>query len=106
MRGKPELETLLEHYAQLSLEVGGSEELAAQNAEWAERIISEAISEGYSTGERRGRAERVEEMSVLSGVLHAWMDTGPLPGVHRRAQRKVRHLMPVLAQRLDRAAHR
>lgn len=56
------------------------------------------------TPERREYLERRDR--ELSRILAAWKDEGPMPNVHRRAQREVRHLMPVLVRRIEHGLRR
>lgn len=101
---------------------GGAEALALENARlWSElrreRLRSAALARSLEGEELRARsaaedslrraqehARDVEERLRL--ILSAWEDAGPMPRVHARAQREVRHLMPVLVRRIEHALRR
>lgn len=101
---------------------GGAEALALENARLRsalqhERRRAAALARSLEEAERRavtaaeesrrraeGHARDVEER--LRRILSAWTDEGPMPRVHRQAQREVRHLMPVLVRRIEHALRR
>lgn len=99
---------------------GGAESLALENARlWSElrreRLRSAALARSLEEAERRAEAagdesrrwDRLEERDrLLRGILDAWTVEGPMPNVHRRAQRDVRHLMPVLVRRIEHVLRR
>ncbi len=65
---------------------------------------SERRRDAGITTERREYLERRDR--ELSRITQAWEVEGPMPAVHRRAQRDVRHLMPVLVRRIEHVLRR
>ena len=90
--------------------LAGIEELTSPEDRVAtERLIVEGMTKCFEEGrlyERRIASKEGREAVELRRILAAWFEPGPAPRLHRRAQQKVRHLMPVLAQRIERAANR
>lgn len=91
--------------------LAGIEELTSMEDRVAtERLIVEGMTKCFEEGrqyERRIASEQVRQRDMeLRRILSAWFEPGPAPRLHRRAQQKVRHLMPVLVQRIERAANR
>lgn len=93
---------------------GGAESLALENARLRsalqhERRRAAALARSLEEAERRQDAGVTPEWRAflerrdreLSRITKAWDDAGPMPNVHRRAQRDVRHLMPVLVRRIE-----
>lgn len=96
---------------------GDAESLALENARLRsalgqERKRSAALARRAEEAERRAEEERLEYRRRaaehgeeverrLRRILAAWTDEGPMPRIHRRAQREVRHLMPVLVRRIE-----
>lgn len=91
--------------------LAGIEELTSPEDRVAtERLIVEGMTKCFEEGrlyERRIQGERISRLEAdLRRILAAWFEPGPAPRVHRRAQQRVRQLMPVLASRIERAADR
>lgn len=91
--------------------LAGIEELtSAEDRVATERLIVEGMTKCFEEGrvyERRIQGERISRLEKdLRRILVAWFEPGPVPSVHRRAQRKVRQLMPVLVRRIERVADR
>lgn len=69
--------------------------------------LEEAERRAEARAEESRRWDRLEDRDrLLVGILDAWAVEGPMPNVHRRAQREVRHLMPVLARKIEHALRR
>lgn len=66
------------------------------------------LREAFRRGMDHERNEWLRQNQKLEQRLHAlvgtWVVEGPSPRIHRAAVRKVRNLMPLLADRLDREA--
>ena len=91
--------------------LAGIEELTSTEDRVAtERLVVEAMTKCFEEGrqyERRIASEHVSRREMdLRRILAAWFEPGPAPHLHRSAQRKVRRLMPVLVQRIERVADR
>lgn len=50
----------------------------------------------------RRRPNYVADPEAIDAVARAWADPGPVPRVHRAAQKDLRQSFPLLAQALDR----
>ena len=50
----------------------------------------------------RRRPNYVVDPEAIDAVARAWADAGPVPRVHRAAQKELRRDFPLLAQALDR----
>ena len=99
---------------------GTEESLALENARLRsalryERRRARELAARLEEAERRAedRAEESrpreyleERERLLAGILDAWAVEGPMPNVHRRAQREVRHTMPVLVRRIEHVLRR
>lgn len=48
------------------------------------------------------RPNYVADPEAIDAVARAWADPGPVPRVHRAAQKDLRQSFPLLAQALDR----
>lgn len=53
-----------------------------------------------SPGDRR--RNYVADPEAIFAVAQAWADAGPVPRIHRAAQKELRRDFPLLAQALDR----
>lgn len=98
---------------------GGAEDLALENARLRaalqhERRRAAALARSLEEAERRRDAGITPEWRAflerrdreLSRITKAWDDAGPMPRMHARAQREVRHLMPVLVRRIEHVLRR
>ena len=89
---------------------GTEESLALENARLRGELRRERRRAQRLAGEleeserRRGLLE--DRDRLLGGILDAWAVEGPMPNVHRRAQREVRHTMPVLVRRIEHGLRR
>jgi len=94
---------------------GDAEALALENARLRsalqhERRRAAALARSLEEQERRAAEDLSaavwEREAHLDRILSAWEVEGPMPRIHRRAQREVRHLMPVLVRGIEHAIRR
>lgn len=98
---------------------GTEESLALENARLRNELrrerrrardLAARVEEAERRQDPRITTERWEYLErrnqELSRLVTAWEDPGPMPAVHRRAQRDVRHLMPVLVRRIEHVLRR